>query len=60
MITATAVGRPTDEPTLKYLDDGTAVANCSLATEQPQQGGDDFRPSGDLGQGRRGRCRAAG
>lgn len=33
MITATAVGRLTDQVSLKYLDDGTAVANCSLATD---------------------------
>ncbi|MDH3683911.1 MAG: single-stranded DNA-binding protein, partial [Acidimicrobiia bacterium] len=33
MITATAVGRLTDTPNLRYLDDGTPVANFSLATD---------------------------
>lgn len=33
MITATAVGRLTDEPVLSFLDDGTPVANFSLATD---------------------------
>ena len=33
MITATAVGRLTDQPTLRYVDDGTPVANFSLATD---------------------------
>ncbi|MDH3684172.1 MAG: single-stranded DNA-binding protein [Acidimicrobiia bacterium] len=33
MITATAVGRLTDTPNLRYLDDGTPVANFSPATD---------------------------
>ncbi len=33
MITATAVGRLTDQPTLRYLDDGTPVTNFSVATD---------------------------
>ena len=33
MITATAVGRLTDQPALRFLDDGTPVANFSLATD---------------------------
>ena len=33
MITATAVGRLTDTPNLRYLEDGTPVANFSLATD---------------------------
>lgn len=33
MITATAVGRLTDTPNLRDLDDGTPVANFSLATD---------------------------
>ena len=33
MITATAVGRLTDTPDLRHLDDGTPVANFSLATD---------------------------
>ena len=33
MITATALGRLTDHPELRFLDDGTPVANFSLATD---------------------------
>ena len=33
MITATAIGRLTDTPNLRYLEDGTPVANFSLATD---------------------------
>ena len=33
MITATALGRLTDKPELRFLDDGTPVVNFSLATD---------------------------